>query len=566
MTAAPTHSSISLEVKQGNPEVSTAPVVLRRSERLVTKPKVDYRQVALLPRWPTSTAVSSNSCPGPTLYPSSSFAALQQHANPSAFETVPATLVERGRNVTIGTRSGVGVRISEDGLGQGREIVEEIELDSDEEFNTALDIETLPRTYDLEYKNVGRGNLTGNGPDFINESGVVRTEIRSPRPTLPHATSAVRSQSEPRMSHQVADRSTSVLLGRPQPTTVRPVGVSERREDAPHTPRYMGNAMPHPTRPAFLLESQAPATCCHSGCRSNLPMSSFAFASTPYSYPGAQSTLGRPTPDSVPRTFRETAVGNGVEWTIANGRGLGQNACSGAQRYGWKREPYCPPYQTTPWVRSNDTQVKTVVMTSVATQTTGDEEVIVKSEGAPAPKANKPDSTATTGIEKESESANLPSRPKQFIKLGSYDGRKQVEAFIRKFTICGKNNGWTDEEKLNQLMCALVEPASQILWESEAGTLDTWSDLVEWLMTRYGSADQAALCQTQLCTRKQQVGEELSSLVQDIRRLMTLAYPGPPSAHSESLLSDRSSMLWLIRRCLQRSENGNQNLWTTRIK
>src|SRR6218665_56955 len=100
MTAAPIHSSISLEVKRGNPEVSTAPVVLRRSERLVTKPKVDYRQVALLPRWPTSTAVSSNPCPAPTLYPSSSFAALQQHANPSAFETVPATLVERGRNVT----------------------------------------------------------------------------------------------------------------------------------------------------------------------------------------------------------------------------------------------------------------------------------------------------------------------------------------------------------------------------------------------------------------------------------------------------------------------------------
>src|SRR6218665_3747732 len=447
MTAAPTHSSISLEVKQGNPEVSTAPVVLRRSERLINKPKVDYRQVAFLPRWPTATTVSSNPCPEPTLYSSSSFAALQQHANPSAFETVPATLVERGRNVTIGTRSGVRVRISEDGLGQGREIVEEIELDSDEEFNTALDIETLPRTYDLEYKNVGRSNLTGNGPDFINESGVVRTQIRSPRPTLPHAASPVRSQSEPRMSHQVADGSTSVLLGRPQPTTVRPVGVSERREDAPHTPRYMGNVMPHPTRPAFLLESQAPATCCYSGCLSNLPMSSFAFASTPYSYPGAQSTLGRPAPDSVPRTFCETAVGNSVEWTIANGRGLGQNAFSGAQRYGWKREPYCPPYQTTPWVRSNDTQGKIVVMTSVATQTTGDEEVIVKGEGKPLPQENKTDSTATTGSEKELESANLPSRPKQFIKLGSYDGRTQVEAFIRKFTICGKNNGWTDEEK-----------------------------------------------------------------------------------------------------------------------
>src|SRR6218665_3512586 len=77
MTAAPTHSSISLEVKQGNPEVSTAPVVLRRSERLVNKTKVDYRQVAFLPRRPTATAVSSNPCPAPTLYPSSSFAALR---------------------------------------------------------------------------------------------------------------------------------------------------------------------------------------------------------------------------------------------------------------------------------------------------------------------------------------------------------------------------------------------------------------------------------------------------------------------------------------------------------
>src|SRR6218665_3111634 len=324
----------------------------------------------------------------------------------------------------------------------------------------------------------------------------------------------------------------------------------------------MGNAMPHPTRPAFLLKSQEPALY----SRSNLPMSSFACASTLYSYPGAQSTLGRPVPVSVQRSFRETAVGNGVEWTIANGRGLGQNACFGAQRYGWKREPYCPPYQTTPWVRSNDTQVQTVVMTSVATQTTGDEEVIVKSEGQPPPKVNKPDSTATTGIEKESESANLPSRPKQFMKLGSYDGRKQVEAFIRKFTICGKNNGWTDEEKLNQLMCALVEPASQILGESDTRTLDTWSDIVERLRTRYGSADQAALYQTQLCTRKQRVGEELSSLVQDIRRLMTLAYPGPPSAHSESL-AVRSFIDALADRTLSSKVREREpNLWTTRIK
>src|SRR6218665_2693368 len=49
MTVAPHHSTISLEAKQGNPEVSTAPVVLRRSERLVNRPKVDYRHIALQP-------------------------------------------------------------------------------------------------------------------------------------------------------------------------------------------------------------------------------------------------------------------------------------------------------------------------------------------------------------------------------------------------------------------------------------------------------------------------------------------------------------------------------------
>ena len=75
------------------------PGVLHRSERLLNKPKVDYRQVALQPRWQISTAVSSDSDQIPILNPSS--VALQQHANPSAFKAVPATPDERGLNVTV---------------------------------------------------------------------------------------------------------------------------------------------------------------------------------------------------------------------------------------------------------------------------------------------------------------------------------------------------------------------------------------------------------------------------------------------------------------------------------
>src|SRR6218665_879987 len=92
MTVAPYHSTI-------ESEVVIRPGVLRRSERLLKKPKVDYRQVALQPRWLVSRAYSEFG-QMQTLNPSSSSVALQQYANPSAFETVPPTPVERGQNVT----------------------------------------------------------------------------------------------------------------------------------------------------------------------------------------------------------------------------------------------------------------------------------------------------------------------------------------------------------------------------------------------------------------------------------------------------------------------------------
>ena len=93
MTVAPYHSTIEPEIGPG---------VLRRRERLINKPTVDYRQETLQPRWPIYyTAVSSNPGPMQTLCPSSSSEALQKHEHPSAVETVTATLVERGRNVTV---------------------------------------------------------------------------------------------------------------------------------------------------------------------------------------------------------------------------------------------------------------------------------------------------------------------------------------------------------------------------------------------------------------------------------------------------------------------------------
>src|SRR6218665_1681908 len=60
------------------------------------------------------------------------------------------------------------------------------------------------------------------------------------------------------------------------------------------------------------------------------------------------------------------------------------------------------------------------------------------------------------------------AKVKQWLKIGYFDGRTEVEAFIKRFHMCAKNNGWDDEEKLCHLTCALKSPADQLLWEAGA--------------------------------------------------------------------------------------------------
>jgi len=89
--------------------------------------------------------------------------------------------------------------------------------------------------------------------------------------------------------------------------------------------------------------------------------------------------------------------------------------------------------------------------------------------------------------------------------------------------------------RLDHLMCSLAAPVDQILWDFESASILTWPDLVQKLRSRYGSKDQSTLFQAQLAARRQKDGEDLATLVQDVRRLMTLAYPGCASEYGELL-------------------------------
>ena len=76
------------------------------------------------------------------------------------------------------------------------------------------------------------------------------------------------------------------------------------------------------------------------------------------------------------------------------------------------------------------------------------------------------------------------------------------------------------------MKCSLVDHAAQLIWDSGNTTEISFDELVEKLRRRYGSLDQQEKFQAELRARRRRNGESLAELSQDIRRIMTRAYPG----------------------------------------
>ena len=121
------------------------------------------------------------------------------------------------------------------------------------------------------------------------------------------------------------------------------------------------------------------------------------------------------------------------------------------------------------------------------------------------------------------------------MKLRDYGGDQPLEEFLHKFTVCAKHNEWSELEKANHLSNALVGEAAQVLWGHESGPCDSAEEIIERLTSRFGSSDQSALFQARLATRRQRKGEGLAELGQDVRTLMSKAFQGKSTQHSEAM-------------------------------
>ena len=78
--------------------------------------------------------------------------------------------------------------------------------------------------------------------------------------------------------------------------------------------------------------------------------------------------------------------------------------------------------------------------------------------------------------------------------------------------------------------------AVQVLWDSEA--TDTIEKLTTLLRSRYSWSRQADKYRSELRLRRRRAGESLSTLYQDIRRLMALAHPTLQQEAREAIARD----------------------------
>ena len=112
------------------------------------------------------------------------------------------------------------------------------------------------------------------------------------------------------------------------------------------------------------------------------------------------------------------------------------------------------------------------------------------------------------------------------MKPDKFNGTGSVETFLAQFDICAHYNAWTDKDKAAHLKCCLTGVAGQLIWDCGQPDALSYDELRQKLRRRFGSQDQQEKFQAELRARRRRRGETLAELYQDVRRLMTMAYPG----------------------------------------
>ena len=122
-----------------------------------------------------------------------------------------------------------------------------------------------------------------------------------------------------------------------------------------------------------------------------------------------------------------------------------------------------------------------------------------------------------------------------WIKPEKFNAHGSFETFLVQFENCASYNRWSRSDKEAHPRWSLTATAAQLLWGSEGVS---YAELLDKLKTRFSGKGMEEKFQSELRYRRRNRGESLRELAHDVRRLMTLAYPGEQYTLSEHIARD----------------------------
>jgi len=139
------------------------------------------------------------------------------------------------------------------------------------------------------------------------------------------------------------------------------------------------------------------------------------------------------------------------------------------------------------------------------------------------------DSSESTSIDRSYH------KSKRDIKPDKFNGTTSLETFLMQFSNCSDYNKWSEKDRVAHLRWSLTGCAAQLLWGTEGLS---YKQLVKKLRARFGAEGMEERFETELRCRRRKPNESLRELAQDIRKLMTLAYPEEKSRMAEHMARD----------------------------
>jgi len=127
-----------------------------------------------------------------------------------------------------------------------------------------------------------------------------------------------------------------------------------------------------------------------------------------------------------------------------------------------------------------------------------------------------------------------PPKRQHIVKLESYAGQgASFAAFLENYKEHSRYYQWNDDDRIFHLKNCLTGTAATVLWAG--GKKDKATQLIALLQNQHGTANQLERFWLKLYARKRKPSETLQDLYQDIRRLISFAFPNDASETSKRL-------------------------------